>query len=481
MLSALIITYLAFSTLQVESEVKGLISAGRHVEALGALNQALQAPGASALSPAARLQLEKLRARCLFQLGDYGQSEAILRSLLAGARIGSAGHAELTAQLALTLSFQDAHDRAIRMINQAISAFNVPDLHRLAISILLRAGRYPEIRKHADFLLSKDPRDGLAHFAGGIALSREGRFEEALRALAWGRKLPNAGRDARFEMALALSRLRRREEALGHLIEIIVDNPYDQEACYQISRQLIQLRKGDTLKIGARVMRYFEALQKAQGMSSRDHHFQAAGKAATAALLRSARWERLGNYARAISEIQAAEMIAKDDATPCLYAAEFWARMGFLAETAVRLDALGKGRFDIDHELKGKIESARGTLKREREALQAKAAAPLGMARLAIADALWRGAGKKLEALLMASIKARDLEMADKAARLLLARAPDSVAALEFLIFRTASSELVIPRIHFLARLSALQPDNLKRKGELERARRMLLGKAGAD
>ncbi len=61
-------------------------------------------------------------------------------------------------------------------------------------------------------------------------------------------------------------------------------------------------------------------------------------------------------------------------------------------------------------------------------------------------------------------------------ARLLLARNPASQPALLFLTEHTGAPRLVIPHLHYLARLCAADPENALRRKELATLRKLLLG-----
>ena len=61
-------------------------------------------------------------------------------------------------------------------------------------------------------------------------------------------------------------------------------------------------------------------------------------------------------------------------------------------------------------------------------------------------------------------------------ARLLLARNPSSLAALQFLLEKTSEPDLIIPRLHYLGRLSRIKPEDATLREELATLRKLLLG-----
>lgn len=458
------------------------IAEGRWDLALEGLEKLLEGPGSKELARDRELRLRKLRARCLFELGDYPACERELRAVFErAAGEGPGERVECLAQLAKALALQDLGDAALAAIDEARRLRDAPALRRLAIVVCLRSRRFSEILPHAEALLAEDPRDPYAHFVRGIALSEAGRLEESLDELARGLEVPGAARDARFQMALVLGRLGRPERALEHLVEIVEGDPYDGEACYQASQQLARLRTPEGREAAKRLRDYFLALEKAQGETAREHPFEAAGRAAFAALLRAARWRRLRVYDRMLAEIRRARAVARGDPEPHISEAEFWASAGLLAEaesTAANLEASRSK--PLPEDAAARLRKLREAIGAGRKNLRAQAASPLGAARLAVAEAAWEDARPHLEALLARAAAAKDFACADEAARLLLARDPLSVRALAFLAERTSAPELLPPRLHYLARLARALPDDARFRDRLERARAEFLGKGTA-
>jgi len=447
---------------ELEAGARAQIGAGRFDRALLLLDRIPE--------PARSRPAEKLRARCLFELGDHPACERILRDLLGGAAAGPE-RAEVLAQLARVLSFQDAHDEALARIAEALRETDAPALHRLAIPLCLRALRHGDVLPHAGAILAASPGDPFARFARGIALARAGRHEEALPDLRAGLEVPDVLRDARLELALALGKLGRPDEALPFLLDILAADPYDAEACHQASRQLLRKKAPAAARTAALLVRYFQGLQEALGQSTRDQHMLAAGQASQAALLRAARWERVGAFDRVLSELDRAEALAAGSPTAACFAVDLWARLGLLAEAEAVLGSLPAGRAGTDGA--PPAAEARARIAARREELLGAAGTPLGKARLEAAGVRWEDSGPALARLLAAADTAGDGALADRAARLLLARDPSSAGALAHLVERTAGPELLVPRIHYLGRLARLRPD---RSAELAAARRTFLG-----
>lgn len=432
------------------------------------------------------MRLGELRARCLFELGDYPSCEKAMRALLEGPLASNTpARIDGLARLARTLTMQDLHDEALQVLEEALRLLDAPPLRRAAITVCLRACRLEEILPHAEALLRMDPKDPYAHFVRGISLLGREEAEEALGELEWGLEVPGAERDARFHLALALGRLRRPEEALEHLLEILVEDPYDEEACYQATQQLSRIRPPAGREAAGHLRRYFLTFKEAQGESSREHPFAAAGRAALAAMMRAERWRRLNLHDRTIEEVRRARAVARDEVEPFLYEAGFWASVGLFAEAESvlsRLESrLGARAGAPPEDLARKLEKLRSALAAGRSALEAGGDAPLGKARLEVADASWEGARLPLEALLSQAVRAGDLSLGDHAARLLLARDPRSVRALAFLVERTHDPALLLPRIHYLTRLVPLLPGDERYRDRLHRARAEFLARSPVD
>jgi tetratricopeptide (TPR) repeat protein len=373
------------------------------------------------LSAQAGVSLEE--ARRLFERGDYPAAEAALERVLASLPPGSeAERAGLLPRLAEVRALQGDFIHAAEAAEEALRAPPSPSqaARRAAAFVYVRSHRYEEALPHIEALLATAPDDPALRFWRGTVLSRRGRFAEAIEDLAAGLGVPGGARDARFEMALALSKLGRPREALDRLLEILEDDPWDAEACHQVSRQLLRIGGPGPSRAAANLVRWFEALREAEGASSRDRHLAFQGKPALAALERAARAERLGRYDRALEEIERAKGFEGGAAEAATFEQGFWARRGVPASAPAR---------DIEEAL-GRAEAS------------------------------------------------RDDRRAQEAARLLLARDPGSARALRSLAERARDPVLLPVRLHYLTRLAAAEPGNPVWKKDLEAARRMSRGDA---
>jgi tetratricopeptide (TPR) repeat protein len=455
-------------------EAGRLMESRRFDLALGLIEKLLEAPEGQAPSPGGRKDLRKLHARCLFELGDYPACEKELRSLLEMGGLDAPERLECLVHLAQVLSFQQTHGEALQVVEQALARENNPAIHRLGITIALRAHLYQELSAHAEAILAADPKDPMAHFGRGIARAREGRFQEALADLEWGFKLPGARRDAHFETALVHAKLKKPREALSHLLEILQEDPLDEEACYQAARQLLLTGDKGAVRTAAHLTSYLEGIKKAAGPSSRDHHFEAAGQAAAAALQRAAKWERLGSYERALPELSRAETLSRGNTAVLLGAADFWARMGLLAEAERILADFQESVAGRDAEAAEAIRGAQGQVSARKAELREKAKSPATRAEWELAQVSWRDAVPALEKLLAAA-EAEAPALARRAAGVLLARDPRSRKALEHMVKSTADPALIVQRLHFLARLAEVAPSAPARE-ELDRLKLTFLG-----
>lgn len=358
-------------------------------------------------------------ARRLFDLGDYpGAEQALGRAL---ERLPSQARAERALRQALRAevrALQGVADAAVKDVEEALKLDMSPAVRRSAVFVYQRVHRHAEALPHIEALLQGSPGDAPLRLARGIARGRLGRLEEALPDLVSGLDIPGAGRHARFELALVLSKLARPAEALERLREILEEDPHDAEACYQASRQLLKLRRPGAARLAASVTRYFEALREAEGASSRADHLVFEGRAADAALERARKWERLQRHDRVLLEVSRARAAGSREAGPYLEA--FWLRQG------------------------------------------------------------WRHAPSKeeLERALASAQAGGSDEQADRAARLLLALEPRSIVALRRLAARTEDPTLVVPHLHYLKRLVEADPADPRWKVALAAARRAWKGES---
>lgn len=362
-------------------------------------------------------------ARRFFEAGDYPGAEAALGRALAslppGARAERAG---MLARLAEVRSLQGDSARAAEAAEEALRAgprpAPDPAARRAAAFVYMRSHRYDEALPHIEALLDSDPADPSIRFWRGTVRARRGELAEAIEDLSFGLRIPGAVRDARFETALVLSKLGRPREALARLLEVLEEDPWDAEACHQASRQLLRIGGTGASRAAAVLVRWFEAVREAEGASSRDRHLAFEGKPVEAALERAARAERLGRYDRVLEEIAGARTLRAKAAEIDAFESGFWGRRGL---------------------------ATRSTQAEIEEAFRRASAS-------------------------------RDERKAQEAARLLLAREPSSQAALSWLAEHARDPLLVLPRVHYLKRLSAADPSNPRWKAELEAARRSLGG-----
>ncbi|MBN1442952.1 MAG: hypothetical protein JXA90_09590, partial [Planctomycetes bacterium] len=411
----LVAVLLAADTSPPETAPEELAASGRCDQALAALDELLGSPAAESLEAGERLRLRKLRASCLFELGDYAGCEKEIREILSGgAGLRKAEQVEWLAHLARAQTMQDVHDEAIGTVGKALEIDNAPELHRLAVTVLLRAGRFADILPHADALLEADDSDPFAHFVRGIAFARSDRFEDARRELPWGLEIPGAKRDAHFELALVLGKLREPEPALEHLLEILADDPYDQEACYQATQQLARTGTSAGKEAAAQLRRYFVSFSDARGETARHFPLQAAGLAPLAALTRAEEWKRLHVYDRMLEEIRRAQAVARDDPEPFLYEVDFWASAGLLTEAESVLSRLESRPHILPEDASERIRKLRGALAAAMERMRAQADDPLGKALLELAETSWQEARPRLETALSRAIAAARLPLADR-------------------------------------------------------------------
>ncbi|MCZ6792284.1 MAG: tetratricopeptide repeat protein [Planctomycetota bacterium] len=449
------------------------VDAGRFDLALATLEAFLDS-APSDLGDAVRRRLEKLQARSLFELGDYPGCERTLRRLLSTRAVPAADVLECRAQLAKALSFQELHDEAIRTIEDVVGDPRAAALRPVAVALCLRGRQYARARPHVEAILAMDGGHRFARFARGIVLSRSGRYREAIPELGWGLELPGARRDASFELALVLGKLGRPREALAHLRDILEADPFDEEACYQASRQHVLLGGPAAARMGALLTRTFETLKAVTGPSSREHHLRAAGDAAGASLLRARRFERLGRHEEAIAALESAIRSGRGRLAVHLAVRDNWTRMELHGEARrVLREAAALGV--PQGQLQGLAERQRA-VERQLERRRTEATGPLGRARWRLARATWKDAAPHLEDLRRLAETRGATSLADRAARLLLAHEPRSASALGYLARRTRDPSLVALRGHYLARLAALQPGEPRWKRELAAVRAAFLG-----
>ncbi|MCS5626732.1 MAG: tetratricopeptide repeat protein [Planctomycetes bacterium] len=438
------------------------LAAGRFDRALRKIEVLLAEPAGG--SREKRQRLLELRAKCLFELANYPACEETLLGLLETGTTTRLHKAELLAQVARLRSFQNDHSRAGETIERALELADNPNLRRVAIAIALRARKHEEALPHIKKVLEKLPRDPRAHYQLGLIQQRRGEYQLSIPALKRGLEVASLKNEASFELAMALRKSGRPSEALALLIDLLQEDPTIEHACYQAARCLLEIGGGGQARLAAYLLDYLKALKKSSGPSSRDHHLAAAGKAAEAWLLRATTREALGDDAGSLVNLRKAEGLSPSSPAVILQGAGFFLRRGLLEESRKRLARLGSA----GEELKKSVnEHAR--------ALNELQSGPWKTALLQLAACGWAEAERRLVEALATSRQAAP-EKSVSLARLLLARNPASQPALLFLTEHTGSPRLLIPHLHYLARLCATDPENTLRRKELAALRKLLLG-----
>ena len=445
-----------------DEELATTLAAGRFDRALRRGDILLSSPGAA---PGDRREhLVELRARCLFELGDYPSCEKTLRSLLDSVSPAGRRKAALLAQVARLCSYQQAHTLAAETITRALKLDDSPQLRQVAVSIALRTRDHEAALPHLEVLLDKSPDDPRTIYYRGLVQLRRGEYQGAITSLRRGLELKALEKEARFELAMALRKSGKPREALAHLIDSLEAEPTLEPACYQASRCLLEIGGPRQVRVSAWLLGYFKALKNAADPSSRDHHLLAAGKAAEAWLARASAREPLGDFSGALRNQQRAASLSPASPMVNLHRARFFLRRGLLAEARKPLEPLEPPPRELQLKLRERA-SALGELNDGpgKEALL----------RLAACD--WDTAEKPLEAALE-NTRRTDPSRAADLARLLLAKNPSSGDALRFLIRHTTDPQLIIPRLHYLGRLSRADPGNTGLREELATLRKLLLG-----
>jgi hypothetical protein len=147
-----------------------------------------------------------------------------------------------------------------------------------------------------------------------------------------------------------------------------------------------------------------------------------------------------------------------------LHRARFFLRRGLLAEARKHLEQLEPPPRELQLKLRERA-----------SALRKLDDGPGKDALLRLAACDWTAAEKYLEAALE-NTRRTDPSRAADLARLLLAKNPSSRDALRFLLLHTTDPQLIIPRLHYLGRLSRAEPGNTALREELGTLRKLLLG-----
>jgi len=437
-----------------------------------------------------------LRARACFELADFPCAERELRSALSLEVLPARAMDQVEEELAKALSAQNLDEEALRTIDRVIARNDTISARRVAAGLALRAQDFAAARRHADALLRladsgrsapNERVDGgdtssvraYARFVRGIARAREGELEEAIGDLEAGLELSDAERDARFELALAHSKLGRASRALAHLWEILIVDPYDEEATYRASRALIERGGADAARLAAHAARAFDALREASDPSSREEHLRAAGRSVEADLLRPKERAAMGDLEGAVRALDRAERRGRNRESVLVARAELLLRSGAFAEAerlvreaqAIVRDGDGEAKLDM------LLAHAR-RLRDETQALATSRPSPFAEACVRLAEAEEAELIAALEAVVGARESPGDDARVIRAAGLLLALDPRSETALAFLIGRADRPDRIFFRAHYLARLRALRPEDVRVGDQLETLRRVVVGGA---
>ena len=186
--------------------------------------------------------------------------------------------------------------------------------------------------------------------------------------------------------------------------------------------------------------------------------------AAEAWLARASARETLGDFSGALRNQQRAASLSPASPAVILHRARFFLRRGLLAEAKKYLERLASP----PEELRLKLRERAGALDELKDGAGKDALLRLG-------GCDWTAAEKPLQAALENTRRTDPARAADLA-RLLLAKNPSSGDALRFLIRHTTDPQLIIPRLHYLGRLSRADPGNAGLREELATLRRLLLG-----
>ena len=439
------------------------LASGRFDQALRTIDALLSNPAGS--DQQRREGLLELRARCLFELADYPSCEKTLRKLLETGKTTTARQrAALLAQVARLCSFQQDHNEANATIQRALQLNDRPEIRRVAISIALRARKHEAALPHIEAVLAKLPDDPQAHHQLGLVQLRRGEYRLAIVSLRRGLEVEALKKDASFELAMALRKSGKPEEALPLLIDLLQDDPTLEPACYQAARCLLEIGGASQARLSAYLLDYLKTLKNAGDPSSRDHHLIASGRATAAWLARAATREALGDDAGSLENLRKAESLSPKSPEVALYGAKFFLRRGLIRESRRWLGPLKVVPAELQESIS---ESAR--------AITGLKDGPWKAAASQLAACSWTESEPHLLRALSASHQGSP-ERAVSLARLLLARNPVSQPALRLLTSKTRSPQLVLPHLHYLSRLSGADPQNPIPRKELADLRKLLLG-----
>ena len=420
-----------------------------------------------------------LYAQGLFELRRYPDCERALRELLRQTREPEARLPWLV-QLAEVCRRQRDETSAVATIEEALGTERSPPILRTAAQVYLQAQNFE--RALLCFEELKPTGEDDARFWRGLAASRLGRYEQALRDFGAMYSAPHFSRDARYEGALIYSKLKQPRAALKLLRPLLEVNPYDSEAVFLASRLLLRVATSPSRKTAAHLARYFEMLRTIEGESSEDHHLEARGQSTEATLMRAERWKRLGAYDRVLQELDRLPRHLAQQPEIRLYRAELWFEFGLLTACERELQNLDGRNTPARVESNGsttpgRVKSRRDELKAACQATRRRVQdAPSSretILRRRLVELPWREALPTLEQLLTEYAMRGASDRAQHTARVLLAHPMPSRVALEFSIEATQATELIVPHLHFAVRRLAIEkpPAGLDQRVTLLRQR----------
>ena len=461
-------------------EVEGLIAEGEVFAALEAL-EAIEGSRSSA-SDLQRGRTHSLRARCAYELGDWSAAEKALRATLAIASLKAPVRAGALENLARVLTRQELPDEALDAARRAMALDPRPSRRASVLEALLRARRFREMLPEARAAVTARPRDVFTRLCLGLALSKTGASDEALveldrviaalsrrareaegpwrdppRRTADSREQPSLLREARLEAALALGRLGRHRPATVHLLRLLEADPYDAEAAHQLGRQLIAAGTRATRKTAVSVEQYAAHLRRTRGRDSSDRHLANRSEGVAAELRRLENALKLQDVESVVPRLGRLLSRHPGHVGAHVFAAEFWARNGLLAEAEAVLDRLDPL---TDEKLAESIVPMREQLRARRGELEASTDEETDKVVAELASVRYRDAGPLLEKLLNTPpASAEETSRSAQTARLILCLEPQHAGALEHLAERTRQPALLILHLHYLARIDALDAE----------------------
>ncbi len=178
-----LVWFLFAVALDGESVEKAILRDIREGEYDRALQRVQEALGELPAEAEPRGRLEELRARCLYEMGDYVACESALRRLLAKGLSSPALARDFETKLARVLYLQGAHGEATELLERSLRTGSWPGARRLLVRIFLERRRYAEARPHIEVLVADRPDDSFALFARGTAAAKMGDYRAALADL----------------------------------------------------------------------------------------------------------------------------------------------------------------------------------------------------------------------------------------------------------------------------------------------------------